>query len=156
MMTKKTRFAAVAVFLAVFVFLLAGEGVAGNKMKFTINNKTARKVHVAVAFNPGASVIIKGWYGVDAGKSKTITLDNFNGTDWFGFYAKNVPNKGEKRKVWTDSRNKFPVHPTKPFTNSIAQGGGLDSILYGSVNVGFRKLNFKQNAGTDTCTLNIK
>jgi hypothetical protein len=39
MMTKKMRFVAVAVFLAVFVFLLVGEGVAGNKMKFTIINQ---------------------------------------------------------------------------------------------------------------------
>jgi uncharacterized membrane protein len=152
-MTKKMRFAAVAVFLAVFVFSLAGEGVAGDKMKFTIINKTSRKINVAVVFNPGASVIIKGWYGVDAKKSRTVTFDDFYGTDWFGFYAKNVLNRGEKQMIWTAKGDRFPVHPTKAFTNMIAQGGGADRILSGSVNVGFRKLKFKRNAGTDIATL---
>jgi hypothetical protein len=109
---------------------------------------------VAVVFNPGASLITKGWYGVDARKSRTITFDNFYGTNWFGFYAKNVPNRGEKQMIWTSKGgDKFPVHPTKAFTNTIAQGGGDDRILSGSVEVGFRKLNFKKNAGTDSATL---
>ena len=160
---RRTRFAVVAVFLATFVFLLAGEAAAGGKMKLTINNKTSREINVAVTYDSGAAVFTKGWYGVNAGKSRTVILDDFYGTSWFGYYAKNVPNKGEKQKVWSsDGSNhdegKLPIHPTKAFTNMIALGGDNNRILSGSIEVGFRKLNFKSNEdydSTDTATLTL-
>jgi hypothetical protein len=164
MKMKRMRFAIVAVFLAVFVFSLAGEGMAGGKMEFTVNNTTSRKIIVAGTYNSGASITTRGWYGVDAGKSRTITFDDFYGTDWFGYYAKNVPNEGEKQKVWSSDGSshfygKLPILPEKDFINMIALGGDNSRILSGSVEVGFHKLNFKKNEeyeSTDTATLTFE
>ena len=139
---------------AVFFVALTASGTAHGKIpgvmpaKVTFTNKTDRNVFVALCWctgdtmkkSPDGGTIIegerwlKGWFKVEPGKSRTITLSNvlYDAND-FGFYAESSAPKGQKKYIWQGGKGnalgvKTYVHPTNSFNTNrcdVMEGGKL-------------------------------
>lgn len=150
--SRSAVFLLAAVFLAVFA---GSEPTSADQKshfldaKVTFSNKTDRKIYLALCWSAGEKwekmadgsiresgpCWIKGWYHLEPGQTRTITIPNIMSPnhDDFGYYAKSSAAKGQKRYIWEGgSGNTVPrktfVHPTENFkTNKCAmmKGGQL-------------------------------
>ena len=102
---------------AALLFALAAlRGAQASELKITLTNDTDAKVFVAVgATSEGGENdgdFSQGWWGVEPGETKMITIDGYSPVCGYGFYA--VSKGGER--VWTDKEgNEYWIHPQKTF-----------------------------------------
>lgn len=124
--------------VCIFAAALCVASKADAAAKLTFKNQTDRKVSVAV-YMYLSDTWTKGWYNVDPGKSRTITLDTHgpgvaNDT---GYYA--VAGKSVWKGNWRDGR----IHPKKAF--ELHEDDEMD----GAIEVGFRQLKLKKTGEYD-------
>lgn len=107
------------------------------KVMLTFKNGTAQKVQVAVLYRgfdtPDDRKV--GWYIIDAGASRAITLPvhpklTMEGT---GYYAQSQPGPGQKTIYWRGDFKKYSVPDVK-------FNAPPDENLPGGKQVGFRKI----------------
>jgi hypothetical protein len=131
------------------------------KAEVTFYNKTDQNVFVAVCWpkfqraeaNMRIAVMWKkGWYKVQAGKSRKFKVDGLDPDDRMGFYAESAPAKGQKKLVWGgtsgNSRLIGGIHPTKAFDTG-------DCYIDGGKDVRFRTIMLEEKGGILTGAVNL-
>ena len=94
----------------------------------------------------------KGWYKVEPGKSRTLTIPGIKYLFDVGYYAKSSAAKGQKELIWQGTSKEYAlagdIHPTKAFdTDECSIDGGME--------VRFRRVKLKESGGLFTATLNL-
>ena len=154
--TKNFRFPVLLFVMAWAVFCLAVPASAA-EAKVTINNKINRNVFVALCWTKWTSdtegvMWKKGWYKVEPGKSRTLTIQGIRYEDDMGYYAESSPGSGEKKLFWRGNEQNFvlygDIHPTKSFDTA-------DCSIDGGEAVRFRYINLKKSGGGFAATLNL-
>ena len=112
------------------------------KIKVTLKNERSHPVAVAfcwAGFDYGDERRA-GWFTVQPGKSRVVTLDAVYGltAQDFGFYA-DGRHRGEK-VVWSGKFRRVIIHPTKKFS------GHPDDPIQGGIKVGFRQLKLRETS----------
>jgi hypothetical protein len=140
----------------VAVFLAAAGAEADGVTKITIRNKTSKKASVALMWwGNGADATggTKGWYGVEAGESRTVTYPAHNATyveGYMGYYAK------AESLVWAGKSGNGEqgwIHPQKAFesVNGEPVSGGKE-VLFRRFSVDWEKEAGGNVAATITLT----
>jgi hypothetical protein len=144
--------------LAALVVLVFAVSAFAGTVKLTFNNKTDRKVTVAIYKEVVAFEVI-GWYNIEAGKSRTLsfrTEDEYPGE--IGYYAEGFK-KGQNTVYWSGDFARAWIHPSKAFEYRGGYNGAdrddYDNYVAGPPNkeVGFRKINIQSMQGTVNLTL---
>jgi uncharacterized membrane protein len=141
-----------AVVFIVMILVSVAAVSAEAKIKVTVNNKTSQKIFIAFGYDLLDPYETKGWFGVEAGKSRVITVDTASSLTQFklAWHAKSANNK----LVWKGERKEW-VHPTKPFEYEYFPGERPDED--GAVQVGFRiaKIKDSDDRENGTATINL-
>ena len=121
--------------------------------KVTFNNKVDRDVFVAICWakptsDTEAVMWKKGWYKIEPGKSRTLTVKGIRDLFDMGYYAKS----SKDELVWQGSAESYAlagdIHPTKSFETA-------DCSIENGKTVRFRQINLKNSGGAYTATLNL-
>jgi hypothetical protein len=159
---KSTKKFILACLVLVMMAAVFGAGSAEAEIKVTFVNKTDRTVSVATCIS-GVDTMAKGWYNIQPGKSRTVTITHVGGDeaaagyaeDSVGYYAV-AKKKGAKTVYWRDENSNLhaAVHPTKSFASNYE-----DEDKSGMEYVGFRSLaggwEINGNTATKTVTLTL-
>jgi uncharacterized membrane protein len=139
-----------AVILTMIMMASIATARAEAKIKVTVNNKTSQKILIAFGYDLFDPYETKGWYGVEAGKSRIITVDTASSLTRheLAWYA----NSANKKLIWKGDRKEW-VHPTKPFEYEYFPGEKPDED--GAVQVGFRIAKIKDSGDNENGTVTI-
>ena len=139
-----------AVFLAAAIFIgVFGVSSAEAEVKITIRNNRSHNMSFAfrwAGFDPYYS---KGWYRVNAGETRTITLSQPNiplSRDSFGYYAMGGGS------AWRGNNNdgfEGWIHPTEAFEFEFFPGDNPTQPKSGMQKVFFRKVNLRGTGEKD-------
>jgi uncharacterized membrane protein len=141
---------AITVFLAV---IMAASLVtrAEAKIKVTVNNKTSQKAFIAFGYGTFDGYGTKGWYSVEAGKSKTITVDAVSSLSRHELYW--YAHSEGKNLIWEGDRKEW-LHPTKAFEYEYNdRDDGPEEG--GAAQAGFRTAKIKDSGDNENGTAAI-
>ena len=156
MVMKNFKLPVLLLVMTCAVFFTAPASFAA-EAEVTINNKINSNVFVALCWtkwtNDAEGVMWKkGWFKVEPGKSRTITVQGVKHEDDMGYYAESSPGGGEKKLIWRGNEQNFAlygdIHPTKAFDTA-------DCSIDGGEAVRFRYINLKKSGDIFTATLNL-
>ena len=90
--------------------------IPNRTLSVSLTNKTDATIYVALGKvstgNNNAASLSKGWWGVEAGRTKTITFGAYSPANKYYFYA-----FSRGGRVWGGNEKSFWIHPTKAFEN---------------------------------------